>query len=810
MKTKKLFVLAALGLMTFACEEQEPGSGKELQDVDCTIVAEMDPMIGLDELLWAEGAKMNVVAVNADSEAVVRELALTEGAGTGQGTFVGAVKENETPYTLVYPSAVEVDTEKKKLVLPSAYGDAETDYSPGLTPVMAAYPEEDGSAVFVHLGGALEVSVKGLPANARGVVLTADKGIAGPFKFDYEADRIPTLMAEEAVEGDVSSYASITILFKPNNESRDEVFYFPLPVGSYQFGVEYVNAEGERILLISGADNTQISRSKLTKLSPISISTEAAAKITFSDVTSTDAHIKIEPKSGIYYYIEPLGQNVADMGEEERNQRINASVKSTVSSTDFMEATGYDGSFLTLYKKYMDETAIFQSGHTYFVGVVPVPEEADTDPIAADVTYALVTFDGYEIDNASNVKVAFENITETVSKVSVKIVPDENIEGMAFRCNYMDYETYESEYKDKGDEALLGFVAKSGEKKGGTLLDVSPVEPGKSYLVVVYAYNPVTAKGKVFTQKLSCPAVEFSENVTLNLDVLYTGVNYAEVKIEPVGGDIASIRYGFMKKADFAKKEILMNGPTAVEAEMIKDKTVTQRRNINTDNLAADHKYMIENLYLHTPDQYFFVIAKDSDGKWVHMVQTTIDTQKPFDDNFDASLVAPTVRDVYYMSSSSGYKTALADWSKMSDVTDPSTLNALTGMYWLDLDWGTPNPMKRMWLCNENTQNWKGDFALTGTDKKADAITVLKKRAGYTAYENGVAPDFYARTKTTGALLLTDVKVWNTSEYKALRDKSDASNIKAKTLYLVWETTDGKYGYTSVVPENFLGSAAAE
>ncbi len=809
MKTKKLFVLAALGLMTFACEEQEPDPGREPQDGNYAVIAEMDSMQGADELLWAEGAKVSVVAVNTDNEAAVRELALTEGAGTSQGTFAGDINDDEIPYTLVYPSSVGVDVEKKKLVLPGVYGDVETDYSPGLVPVMAAYPEDDGSAVFVHLGGVLELSVKGIPANAKGVVLTADKGIAGPFNFDYEADRIPALVAEEVVEGAISANASITILFKPENESRDEVFYIPLPVGSYQFGVEYINAEDQRVLLVSGSESTRIARSNLARLSPISISKEAAAEITFSDVTSTDAHIKIEPKSGIYYYIQPFGKNVADMGEEEREQKINALVASTVSSTNFIAATGYDGSFLTLYKKYMDDkSAVFHSGQTYFIGVVAVPEAANTAPIAADVTYEMVTFEGYGIDDASDAKVTFEDITETVSAVSVKIVPDENVEGMAFRCSYMDYETYESEYKDGGDEVLLDFVAKSDEKKTETKLSVSPVEPGKSYLVVVYAYDPATAKGKVFTQKLSCPAIVFSDNVTLSMTVLYTGVNYAEVKIEPVGGELSMIRYGFMKKADFENNETLMKGDTAVEAEMIRKQTVKQRREINEANLAVDHIYVIENLYLYEPDIYFFVIARDKEGNWVHMERETINTKECFDDRFDESLAAPAVKEVYYISNRTGYTKDLSEWSKMSDVTDPSELNDVNGMYWLDLDWDTQNPMKRMWLCNENTQNWKGDSALSGTDMMADAITVLKKRAGYQA--TGTEPDFYGRDASTGALSLKNVLVSNTSEYKTLRDKSNASDIKAKTLYLVWETTDGKYGYTSVVPENYLGGATAE
>ncbi len=828
MKTKNLIVLAVLGLMSLACADKESNGDpvKEPGTADYTVVAQMEQAVetrttlapvegtesnGVNNLLWTEGDKVNVVVVNANKETTLCELVLTEGAGTVQGTFAGTLKEGETPVFLVSPSvaAFEVDAEKKTCVLPSVYGDVETDYTRNPNAIMIAdlaYPEEDGSFYFTHLGGILEVPMTGVPANAKGVVLNVDRDITGTFEID-EVGGNSVIKAGEVIEvvSAVENNKSITLLFKPKNENRDEVFYFPLPVGTYTFSVEYINEADEKVL-IANNETAEIRRAGLVKMPSLLASKEPAAKITFSNVTNLDADIKIEPNAPIYYYIQPIGMNVADMEKEEKSQKINALIASAVSSTDFMEETGYEGSFLALYRKYYKESAVFNPGHTYFVAVIGVPQDADTEPSVIDVTYELVTFKGYEIDNtASGVSVTFGTPTETLKNVSVRITP---AEGTYFRCGYMDYDKYVAEYQDKGDEALMNFVVDSGENTKAGTLSVSPTEPGKEYMVVVYAYNPATAKGRVFTKKLSCPEVVYNEAMSLKLDVLYTGVNYAEVKIEPVGGEIASIRYGFMKKTDFEANEILMMGEDAVEAEMVKDNTVKQRRGFNTDNLSADHVYKLENLYLYEPDQYLFVVAMDKDGKWVHMEQTVIDTKKPFDDGFDASLAAPAVKDVYYISSSTGYTKALTEWSNMSDVTDPTTLNGVNGMYWLDLDWGTPSPMKRMWLCNEPTQNWKNDFALSGTDKKADAIVVLKKRAGYLA--GGTAPDFYGRNSATGALSLTNVQVLNTSEYKALRDKSDESNIKAKTLYFVWETTDGKYGYASVVPEDYLGENTAQ
>ncbi len=522
---------------------------------------------------------------------------------------------------------------------------------------------------------------------------------------------------------------------------------------------------------------------------------KAEVKITFSDITSVDAKIKIESSGStgnLLYYIQPLGENVNSWTASEQKQKIDAQIKSATSTVDVLAGGKYEGSLLAWYKEYYMSSAAFVPNHSIFVAVVP-----EDDKTAEGVMYEIVTLDGYKLGE-TNASVTFGSIKETYTAVSVRITP---AAGTYFRYDYMTETEYKDQYEGFEDDLMtfaIGKGATSGEKKTAQTASPYPVVLGESYIVVVYAYDPATAVGKVFTQKLTCPAITFNETISLSLDVKHTGVNYVEAEIKPAGGEIKSIRYGYMKKADFETNKNLMGDFKVAEEKMVVNSAISQRGNFDAANLQADNLYSIENMYL-MEEQYLFVIAFDADDKPVHMQYTLVDTKKPFENGFDADLARPAVKDVYYISNSTGYKQALGNWTRMSEVDDITALDEKSGMYWLDLDWGT-SEMKRMWLCNENSQNWTGNYALSETDMKSNAIAVLKKRAGFTA--SGVAPDFYGRNTTTGARSLTGVVVPNTSEYKTLRNKT-TDPYSAKNVYLVWETEDGKYGYMAVTPEDF-------
>ncbi len=777
------------------------------QDAQTRTTVEQDGETNNYNVCWAEGDRFSVVYTNDDGEVLNRAFKLYEGAGETKGKFTAEsdlAEGYEQLFYAFYPHHENhMASLKNQVYMPASYGNEEEAYTPNTNAAMFAMVMGDLEAgstklQFSHLGGVVRLSLKNIPAGVDAVRLSTNKGITGFIPMEEDEDLEMFVIKETALAEDNSN---VTIKFLPSESATDKVLYFPLPIGTYQFKVEYRNSEGEWVVAVDGKKDNVLDRAKLLIMPELTIEEEAKVKIAFSDVTSVDAKIKIETASNVKYnyYIQSLGSDVADMTDDEKQQKIDAQIKSATSSTDELPDGGYEGSFLSFYKAYMGkETAMFTPGHTVFVAVIP----ADNNTAEA-VVYDLVTLDDYVLDPESTASVTFGTPTENYTTVSVRITP---AAGTYFRFNYLDYDQYVAEYEGDDEKLMkfaVGTASTSGEKKNATTASPYPVQMGKSYMVVVYAYDPATAAGKIYTQKLTCPAIEYNENISLSLYVKFTGVNYAEVEIVPTGGEIASIRYAFMKKADYDKNTTLKQDLKIVEEKMVINQTVSNRRNFKTANLPADNIYKLENLYLNEPDQYLFVIAFDADGKAVHMVNTTIDTKTPFENGFNADLAAPTVNDVYYIANSSGYKQALSSWTAMSTVTDATTLDNVNGMYWLDLDWGDAGEPKRMWLCNEITQNWKGNYALTD-DMKANALVVLKKRIGEPTYPT--APDFYGLNATTGALSLSGVQVWNTSEYKALRDKSDAANIKAKTIYLVWETNDGKYGFMSVVPEDFLGS----
>ncbi len=570
-------------------------------------------------------------------------------------------------------------------------------------------------------------------------------------------------------------------------------------------GLEALDAAKEYVVwaVVLDGDETAYKAKSFENMVSLKYVLKPEAKFTFTDVTAVDANMKIETfglTGNLLYYIQPLGGNAADWTPEETKEKIDAQIKSATSTSNVLTLTegNFEDSLLELYRTYMGSaTKNFTPGHSIFVAVVP-----EKNKTGEAVMYDIVTLEGYKYDPESTAEVTFGTPTENYTTVSVRITPKT---GTYFRFNYMTEKEFVEEYAEGDDvEALMKFAigtaSASGEKKTAQTASPYPVTLGESYVVVVYAYDPATAIGKIFTKKLTCPALNYNADAKLSLDVKYTGVNYAEVEIK-ADVELSSIRYAFMRKADWEKNSTLKGDLAITEEKMATNLTVSNRRNFNTANLKPDNLYKLENLYLNEPDQCLFVIAFDKDNKIVHMANTVLDTKKPFEEGFDASLVKPTVKDVLYIASGTGYKQTIDKWTRMSTVTDVTTLDNLTGMYWLDLDWGTTE-VKRMWLSSENAQNWKApNYPLTGTDMKADALSVLKKRAGYTA--SGASPDFYGLNATTGALALTGVEMMNTSENKTLRDKSDAANIKAKTIHFVWETKDGKYGYMTVVPEDF-------
>ncbi len=516
--------------------------------------------------------------------------------------------------------------------------------------------------------------------------------------------------------------------------------------------------------------------------------------IAFSEETSKDAHLKITARGTtgeLLYYIQGFGYNVADKSEAQVNAQINAMISSTTSTSDALPEGGYEGSFLDFMYAYDGKTKALNVGQSYFVGVIP----ADNKTKDA-VMYKVVTLKGYTLGTTTaDVTVSITEQTYNSLKGTITANPGSKFRYATTLMTAADYE----QIKDDSAALLkkaIGNAAPTGEKTSANFSGTSLV-PNSKYYLIIYAYDENNV-GKMAVQELQTLAVAYNEAMSLELTVKYTGVRYVEAQIAVTGGNVKSIRYGYMKKDDFEKNATLKGDFAIAEEQMVLNKTVSQRGNYNTANLAADNMYHVENMYF-MEEQYLFAIAFDENDKPVHMKYVLVNTADAINNGFDATLAKPTVKNVYYIASSSGYSKELSSWTNMNTVTDVTTLDASNGMYWLDLDWGAVE-MERMWLCNDNDINNASKGLITG-DAKHDAIEVLKKRYGTTG-GSATSYDFYGRNTTTGALTSASAKLRNTSEYKTLRNKT-TSPVSAKTLHLVWETKDGKYGYMTVVPEDF-------
>ncbi len=530
------------------------------------------------------------------------------------------------------------------------------------------------------------------------------------------------------------------------------------------------------------------------------VKTKADVKIEFSNVAARNADVKITIPEGTgkyTVYASSLGYN-KDSNLDRFNAELPGKISDGTSSTILLDAAGFNGTLLDLYRLFMDDKTLDSSkitpDQTWIVAVNP-----DGNEDADFVSYGLVTLKGYTLGETT-ADVTFEDTTVTYTSLTVKVTGKENT---SFKAYYMTEEEYEADYKGN-DQKILDFInTKVRTTSTSKSISPYPVEMGKSFMVVVFASDNDTLVGKIVTHKITAPTLEYSETLELNpLDVKHTGVNYAEVEITAKSGTISSIRYAFMKRASFESNSTL-KGSFDIAQEKLAIKTNFSCKHFDNANLKADGLYSIENMYGLEAEQYLFVIAFDADNKPSKMVYKLIDTKAAF--KFNANLANPVVKNVYYIGgNSTGYKKELTEWTNMNTVTDVTTLNEITGMYWLDLDWTGTTAMKRMWLCNANHNNWNATYPITGTDMEADATSVIKMRAGYAA--SGPAPDFSGLNATTGALALADVQMWYTSEYKPLRDKT-VDPYGPKTCHLVWETVDGEYGYMTVVPETFCATA---
>jgi hypothetical protein len=125
---------------------------------------------------------------------------------------------------------------------------------------------DDGtfSTDFKHLCGVLCIKIKDLPSGTGYIKLTANQKITGDFTVDLSQDT-PELASTTAS----GSENTITINFSAAVQNASGVFFFPMPVGTYNVTVEvgYSDPNRGQMARITTSRTTSIDRKQIRKIS---------------------------------------------------------------------------------------------------------------------------------------------------------------------------------------------------------------------------------------------------------------------------------------------------------------------------------------------------------------------------------------------------------------------------------------------------------------------------------------------------------------------------------------------------------------
>lgn len=268
-KTLLLITAGAL-LLTAACTSNE--AAPELPDESGTIVLSLgsEGMDGTraifqnDKVLkWQEGDQVGVYMYSSTDPNIpdsmeegtygpwIAPFSLASGAGTGNGQFayhiIAPQCHEAYGHVALYPfnwghkyslptSATQVFPEKGEdgtimFHLPTEWQGLQ-DLNMVRIPMAANL--DDGAAVheLKHIGGAVKVTLKNVPAGARYFKLTADKNISGDFVIKKSEIGTGVLRGEGS-----ANWVQLTLEQGAGKALESVDIYFPVPVGTYKFGL---------------------------------------------------------------------------------------------------------------------------------------------------------------------------------------------------------------------------------------------------------------------------------------------------------------------------------------------------------------------------------------------------------------------------------------------------------------------------------------------------------------------------------------------------------------------------------------------
>ena len=230
---------------------------------------------------WLPSDAIGVATVGVDGTISFSELKYTDAVLSKTVEFSGYVEGTVGEYA-VYPYNAGHKLSGTTLTynLPASYTYTEPDadyYSKGTTSylnsanapaygVIASDANGDLSTQFKHLGGVLCVKLDRIPATAGHITITADRKITGDFSANLEDDTPQIKTSEDASS---SKENTVTISWTRATQGASGVFYFPMPVGTFNVSVEvgYHSVNFGEMARVSKSREVVISRQLMKRIS---------------------------------------------------------------------------------------------------------------------------------------------------------------------------------------------------------------------------------------------------------------------------------------------------------------------------------------------------------------------------------------------------------------------------------------------------------------------------------------------------------------------------------------------------------------
>ena len=221
-----------LGLSVFmGCQNQEDWKVCELDETVRLNVQIESPensrtaVNDANQVIWLESDKIGVYgSQGTDNAAFMPEMISNEGR---TATFVGVLKNGETPAVVYYPynETTTVSGEKLTLTFPSEY-----DYTENSNAPMIGVMQDDGTFRFNHLCGLLRISVLGIPEGIMTFKVTSNGENAPAIAGNAIVQNINQYGTELTINADQSKEISITY---NADVISNKVCLIPLPAGEY-------------------------------------------------------------------------------------------------------------------------------------------------------------------------------------------------------------------------------------------------------------------------------------------------------------------------------------------------------------------------------------------------------------------------------------------------------------------------------------------------------------------------------------------------------------------------------------------------